>query len=265
MVAEDYTGPQRRLAQTRRARTTRTTTPQALKDADIGYDVYDVDAENRTAPSPLGVLVALQGRHLGDRRRPLRPRRPASPAAPAYAQAARRRDHRRPRLHERRRQAARRRQDRAAGRLGPVPLQPARPTPPKPFCKSNQTQGNGDADDPPGQNFNCVVVVQRLPAVLARGVPADHAQRRPGRDRSSRCSSSRRWARRSFTLNGDDSAQNQDNLYSFLTTSSILPTSDVPAVHQRPGDQARRPAGLRPADRHALHVLAGRRARRTSG
>ena len=29
--------------------------------------------------------------------------------------------------------------------------------PPAPFCASNQTQGNGDADDPPGQNFNCVV------------------------------------------------------------------------------------------------------------
>ena len=29
--------------------------------------------------------------------------------------------------------------------------------PPGPFCASNQTQGNGDADDPPGQNFNCVV------------------------------------------------------------------------------------------------------------
>ena len=35
---------------------------------------------------------------------------------------------------------------------------PLGPTPPKPFCASNQTQGNGDADDPPGQNFNCVVV-----------------------------------------------------------------------------------------------------------
>ena len=27
-----------------------------------------------------------------------------------------------------------------------------------PFCASNQTPGNGDADDPAGQNFNCVVV-----------------------------------------------------------------------------------------------------------
>ena len=36
----------------------------ALTAGGIGADVYDVDANGRKAPSPLGVLEPLQGRHL---------------------------------------------------------------------------------------------------------------------------------------------------------------------------------------------------------
>ena len=89
------------------------------------------------------------------------------------------------------------------GALGPVPLQPARAAPPKPFCKSNQTAGNGDADDPVGQNLNCVVVSNDflqywlgayLPITLSDD-PADDRRR-------SRCSSGP-FGTAPFTLNGD--------------------------------------------------------------
>ena len=70
MAAEDYTG-----------QTAPTSAPiptpgplyletfkKALGDAGIGYDVYDVDAENRTAPSALGVLATTR-RSSGTRAR----------------------------------------------------------------------------------------------------------------------------------------------------------------------------------------------------
>ena len=73
---------------------------------------------------------ALQGGRLVHGRRPLRPRPEPAPGGPTgghrHREALRRRDPRVARLHERGRQAARGRQVRAAGRVGPVPLQPAR-------------------------------------------------------------------------------------------------------------------------------------------
>ena len=237
-------------------------------DADIGYDVYDVDALRTARVATLGVLSPLQGRDLGDRRRPLRR---------ASRGAARR--HRRRRSCSTTRsspsrdymndggKAARRRQDRAPGRVGPVPLQPARPTPPTPFCASNQTQGQGRRPTTrpartstawsTSNDFQQYWLGAYLPITLSG---------RPGRrSLRSRCSRTRRSARGSFTLNGADSADNQDNLYSFLTTSSILQPGHVPAVQERPGDQDRPAAGLRSADRHAATPYSQRRARPTSG
>ena len=159
----------------------------------------------------------------------------ASPAAPAPSKLARRRDPRRPRLHERGGKAPGRRPVRAPGRVGPVPLQPARRDPPNPFCNVQpDRRARATRTTRPGQTFNCVAIVERLPAVLARGLPADHAQR-PTPTRSRRCRSRGRGAfghaarSRSTAPTRRD---NQDNVYSFLTTSSILPPSDVPAVHE---------------------------------
>ena len=74
----------------RRAATTWTTYAQALQDAHIGFDVYDVDAQSRTAPSALGVLSHYKAViwETGD---DLYTRDPASPAAPAWRRCSTRR------------------------------------------------------------------------------------------------------------------------------------------------------------------------------
>jgi hypothetical protein len=109
--------------------------------------------------------------------------------------------------------------------------------PPNPFCKSNQTDPSGN-DDPPGQNFNCVVESNDfqqywLGAYLPVGAAADvdGAAALPFQEAGAP------FGTAEFTVNGEDSAKNQDNVYSFLTTSSIL----------------------RPAHGHALRVLPGGR------
>ena len=62
MAAEDYSGkPGEGVTRARPTRTARSPNylsyyTDALKADDIGYDVYDVDARDRTAPDPLGVL-----------------------------------------------------------------------------------------------------------------------------------------------------------------------------------------------------------------
>ena len=103
---------------------------------------------------------------------------------------------------------------------------PLGPTPPKPACKSNQTAGNGDADDPVGQNFNCVVVSNDFQQYwLGAYLPITLSD---SPDASLTMTEQPLLGSTQFSLNGDDSAQNQDNLYSFLTTSSILPVSKYP-------------------------------------
>ena len=67
------------------------------------------------------------------------------------------------------------------GGVGPVPLQPARPTPPRPVLPVQPDAGPGRRRRPAGPELQLRRRLERLPAVLARGVPADHAQRRPGR------------------------------------------------------------------------------------
>src|SRR5205085_667338 len=49
-----------------------------------------------------------------------------------------------------------------------------------------------------------------------------------------------------FTVNGADSKQNQDNVYSFLTTSSILPEQDYPQFATRQEIKFDRPPSFDP-------------------
>ena len=107
---------------------------------------------------------------------------------------------------------------------------PLGPTPPKPLCPQNTSTGQGAlANDPPGQNFNCVAVSNDfqqywLGAYLPISIdPASPLLETPVLGSAS------------FGLNGPDSADNQDNLYSLLTTSSILDPATYP---QFKSDQA---------------------------
>ena len=49
-----------------------------------------------------------------------------------------------------------------------------------------------------------------------------------------------------FTVNGEDSAKNQDNIYSFLTTSSILPAATYPQFDSRQAVKFDRPPSFDP-------------------
>jgi hypothetical protein len=100
---------------------------------------------------------------------------------------------------------------------------PLGPTPPKPLCPQNTSIGQGAlANDPPGQNFNCVAVSNDfqqywLGAYLPITIdPASPLLETPVLGSTE------------FALNGGDSADNQDNLYSLLTTSSILKPDTYP-------------------------------------
>jgi hypothetical protein len=194
----------------------------ALGDAGVGYDVYDADANGRTAPSYLGVLKHYRAVvwYTGDDQLVREPGQPGGTGTAKLLddEVIATRDF----MNE-------------GGKLlvtGKFALygawnqylyNPLGPTPPKPFCASNFQTGQGAlADDPPGQNWNCVIVSNDfnqywlgayLPISLATSSPLAEVPPLGSTD---------------FGLNGPDSAQNQNNLYSLLTTSSILPPDQYP-------------------------------------
>jgi hypothetical protein len=209
----------------------------ALTDAGIGYDVYDVDALDRTAPSYLGVLSHYKAVvwYTGDDFVVRGPNqvRPGGPATGGSTGTEK--------LFDDEILASRDFMNEGGKLLvtGKTALEgaweqflynPLGPTPPKPLCPQNTSIGQGAlANDPPGQNFNCVAVSNDfqqywLGAYLPISIdPASPLLETPVLGSAS------------FGLNGPDSADNQDNLYSLLTTSSILDPATYP---QFKSDQA---------------------------
>ena len=194
----------------------------ALDDAGIGYDVYDVDANGRTAPSYLGVLKHYRAVvwYTGDDQLV---REPGQPGGTGTAKL----------LDDE--LIATRDLMNEGGKLlvtGKFALygawnqylyNPLVPTPPHPYCASNFQTGQGAlADDPPGQNQNCVIVSNDfnqywLGAYLPISLSTD-----------TQMLETPLLGTTQFGLNGTDSAANQNNLYSLLTTSSILPADQYP-------------------------------------
>ena len=180
--AEDYTGLQpEHGARAVPGRSTSTTTRTPWRDAGIGYDVYDVDANGRTAPSYLGVLSHYKAVvwYTGDDfivRGPTGAARPAA-AADRHRRSSSTTRSSLPGLHERGRKAPRDRQVRARRARGTSSstTRSGRRRPSRSARQNIQIGQGALANDPPGQNFNCVVGLERLPAVLARRVPADLA------------------------------------------------------------------------------------------
>jgi hypothetical protein len=215
---------------------------QALEGAGIGYDVYDVDANDRTAPSYLGVLSHYKAViwYTGDDLYVRGPHqvRPGGSAAGGTTGTDKVFDDEiiasRDFMNE-------------GGKLlvtGKTALQgawdqflynPLGPTPPKPLCPQNTAVGQGAlANDPPGQTFNCVAVSNDFQQYwLGAWLPISL-------DPSTQLLEAPVLGSTQFGLNGPDSADNQDNLYSLLTTSSILPADQYP---QFASEQAIKVAG----------------------
>ncbi|MDA0169455.1 M14 family zinc carboxypeptidase [Solirubrobacter taibaiensis] len=195
----------------------------ALADAGISYDVYDVDARGRTAPSPMGVLSHYKAViwYTGD---DLYVRSSSQPGGTGNSKLADDEviavrdylnDHGSVLITG---QAA---LQGAWDQFLYNPLEGQSAT--TPWCKSNQTAGQGNADDPVGQKTNCVIVSNDfiqyyLGAWIAVVAATDDAvSTLPFKGSGGPFGST------AFTLNGGDSADNQAQAQTFVTTASVLP------------------------------------------
>lgn len=217
---------------------------QALEDNGVGYDVYDVDSRGRLAPSALGILSHYKSViwYTGE---DLYVREPTQPGGTGVSkllddEILAVRDY----LNE-------------GGKVlatGKAVMQGAwdgflfNPlnAPPGPFCASNQTQGQGNADDPVGQLENCVAVSNDILQYwfgsylnITVAADTDQAAALP-------FASVAPFGATVFGLNGADSAQNQDNVYTFLTTSSILKPETYPQFASSQAIKLDRPAAFSP-------------------
>ena len=227
MAAEDYTGRSSLVSPTPYPGPNYLDEYEAvLRAAGISYDVYNVDA-NRTAPNWLGVLSHYDAVlwYTGDDLyvRGTDQVREGGPASGGGTGTEK--------LFDDEILNAREYMN-TGGKLwvtGQQALQGARDellynplgaTPPNPFCKTNTTTGNADADDPPGQLDNCIAVSNDflqywlgayLPIQLDPATPLQEAPP---------------VGSTPFQL---DPAGNQQVLQSFVTTSSLYP--DYPAFN----------------------------------
>ncbi len=208
---------------------------QALQDAGFSFDVYDVDAHARTAPDPLGVLSHYKSViwYTGD---DLYVREPTQPGGTGNSK-----------LMDDEVIAIRDYLNDGGTTLvtGQQALQGAwlqllyNPlgAPPNPFCKSNQSLGQGNIDDPVGQKTNCIIVsddfVQYYLGAWINVIAAtdDDVSTLPFKGSGGVFGST------AFTLNGAGSADNQAIASTFVTTSSILPAAQFPTFssHQAIG------------------------------
>jgi hypothetical protein len=228
MIAEDYTGNSGLSA--------KSTSPKyagyytsALDAANISYDVYDVDAMNRTAPSQLGVLSHYKAVvwETGDDLYTRGPTQPGGSGTEKLAddEVIAARDY----MNE-------------GGKLlvaGQKALQggwdqflynPLGATPPNPLCPTNQTSGNGQADAPDGQAFPCIIVSNDFMQYWlgayqngdggAPGTAALHELAPVGATE--------------FGFNGADSSGTERSFYRFLTTSSVLNKGTYPQFSSDP-------------------------------
>ena len=233
MVAEDYTG--RSSLQTPTPYGTeplyRDDYEAALRAAGIKFDTYDVDANGRTAATFLGVLshyravvwetgedVIVRGpeQHRADG--------PESGGGTGTEklfddEVVNARDY----MNE-------------GGKLlvtGQFALEgawenqtynPLGSTPPRPFCPASSSLGNGFENSPEGQATPCRFVADDFQQYwLGAFTPLDG-----GDPAAAELQELNPLGSSLFALNGADSAQNQQNLYRFLTTSDILPPATYP-------------------------------------
>ncbi len=245
MAAEDYTGPSSDVSSTPYDGPLYLDTfKQALDDAGIGYDVYNVDAENRTAPDALGVLSHYKAIvwYTGE---DLYVREPGQPGGTGTSklfddEILNVRDYLNEGGH-----ALINGKFALQGGWDQFLFNPLG-APPNPFCANNQTAGDGDV--PEGQVFNCVAASNDfqqywlgayLPIAVADDI--EPAAALPLLEVPP-------FGTTAFGLNGPDSAENQDNVYSMLTTSSILKPDTYPQFKSDKAITIDRPAAFDPPD-----------------
>jgi hypothetical protein len=94
---------------------------------------------------------------------------------------------------------------------------PDQHVPGAPWCKSNQTTGQNDADDPPGQENNCIAISNDfLQYWLGAYIPAGAALTEQMKEDPA-------VGETVFGINGPGSVSNAPLLQSFLTTTSLIP------------------------------------------
>lgn len=203
----------------------------ALKAAGVRYDVYDVDANGRTAASPLGVLSHYRAViwQTGDDIYPREPNQPNGTGASKLAddEILAARDY----LNE-------------GGKLlvaGRYALQAAwdqvlyHPfgAPPAPFCTAVDTPARCTLISNDFQQY-------WLGAFQPISVPTD------GDAPLALQGSGGIFGDLEFGINGEDSAANQDQISSFLTTSSVLPVDEYPQFRSEQAVKLDRPAAFDP-------------------
>ena len=214
-MAEDYPGNSGFLPKAT-APYFQSTYEQALTDAGIAHDVYDVDARGRKAPSALGVLSHYDA-VIWETGADLYTREGTQPGGTGVSKL----------LDDE--VLAVRDYMNAGGKMliaGKEPLQgvrdqflynPDQGIPGAPWCKSNQTTGQNDADDPVGQQNNCIAISNDfLQYWLGAYIPAGAALTEQMKEDPA-------IGDTVFGLNGPGSVSNAPLLQSFLTTTSLIP------------------------------------------
>ena len=200
----------------------------ALADAGISYDVYDVDAHARTAPDPLGVLSHYKSIiwYTAD---DLYVREPTQPGGTGNSklmddEVIAVRDY----LNDGGAALVTGQQALVGAWLQLLynPLQGQTPT--TPWCKSNNSTGQSNADDPVGQTTNCIIVSNDFVQyylgawISVTAAEDDAVAALPFKGAGGP------FGTTAFTLNGGDSGDNQAITQTFVTTSSLLPASEFP-------------------------------------
>jgi hypothetical protein len=218
---------------------------QALTDAGRSHATWDTDANGRKAPSALGVLSHYKAVvwETGD---DLYTREPGQPGGTGVSKLLDTeilavRDF----INEGGKLIVSGKHDLQGARDNFL-FNPLQGTAGAPYCASNTTLGNGDADDPPGQEENCIGTSNDflqywlgayLPISLGEDVDAVSQLPFLAVDP---------FGNLAFQLNGDDSAKNQNASSSFVTTSSILPADKYPQFTSKPAVKLDRPPAFDP-------------------
>ena len=227
MAAEDYSGNANLLGQgPRPGPEFLSYYTQALQDLNVPFDVYDVDAHSRTAPDPFGVLSHYKS-VIWYTANDLYVREPGQVAGTGNSklmddEVIAIRDY----INDHGSVLVTGQQALIGAWLQLLynPLG----APPNPFCKTNNSQGQGNVDDPVGQTTNCIIVSNDFvqyylgawtnPVAAQGGDIATLPFKGVGGP----------FGTAAFTLNGAGSADNQQIVQTFVTTSSVLPVSEFP-------------------------------------
>ena len=203
----------------------------ALKAAGVPYDVYDVDASGRTAASALGVLSHYKAViwQTGDDLYPREPTQPNGTGASKLAddEILAMRDY----LNEGGKLLLAGRYALQAG-WDQVLYNPLG-APPNPFCTATDTPARCTLISNDFQQY-------WLGALQPIFAPTD------GPEPLALEGSGGPFGSTAFALNGADSAANQDQIYSFLTTSSVLPVDEYPQFASQQAVKLDRPPAFDP-------------------